>query len=125
MAAPIKLVKMVGEMGWCALSDLYRGVITRGILRGEKELAIGVDVDGQIYGIKLARTRIDYFEGSWERHGGGAAPGSGTASATLYPSSRGQLLFGEWLEEGTIYQWWAELNIVAHFPDEGSKGIGH
>lgn len=117
-----KLVKMVGPMGWCALSDDYRGLIRRCILCEGKELTISVDWGGEIYSLTLHRTGLDHYEGNWSRRAGLTVDG-GMASATLYTSSRGNLLFGEWVEEVTRYRWWAELSTVAHFPDEGKGRV--
>lgn len=110
-----KLVKMVGSVAWCSLSDDYRGRITRGILRGGTELVIDLDWGGQTYAVKLHRSDRDQFEGSWSRRGTAA---TGAATGTLYTSAGGKLIMGEWAEESARYHWWAELTVVEHFPDE-------
>jgi hypothetical protein len=111
-----KLLKMVGTAEWCALSDDFRGQVMRAIVRDGKELVLDIDWAGQRYDVKLQRIAGDRFEGSWS-YRGDRAP-SGSISATLYTSSEGKLLLGEWSEDNARYHWWADLTVVPHFPDE-------
>jgi hypothetical protein len=117
MPAHLKLVKMLGPVAWCVLGDNYQGKIERGILRDGTQLVVDLECDGRRYGVTLERRADDLFEGRWTRRG---MPGEGTASARLYHSSAGDLLFGQWVEDHTTYQWWAHLNVVERFPDEST-----
>lgn len=114
-------IKMVGPAKWAALSEVYRGGINRAILRGGNELVMDVECDGRVYSVKLKRGKGDSFHGEWERRSGRNLL-NGLAVAVLYTSSAGQLLFGEWVEDETRYQWWAEVTTVKHFPDEAEPG---
>lgn len=110
-----KLVKMLGPAAWCVLGDNWVGRIDRGILRDGSELSIDLECEGRRYNVILKRRSADLFDGTWTARAGGR---SGPASATLYRSSARELLFGEWFEDYTKYQWWAHLSIVARFADE-------
>jgi hypothetical protein len=117
MPDPLKPIKMLGPVAWCVLGDNYQGRIERAILRKGTQLVIDVECDGRRYSAKLDRSAHDLFEGRWTRRG---MPGTGTASARLYHSSAGDLLFGQWVEDHTTYQWWAHLSVVKQFPDESA-----
>jgi hypothetical protein len=115
MPAVPKLVKMLGDAAWCVLGDNYQGRIERGLLRDGSELVIDLECEGRRYSARLERRGGDVFEGRWTHRG---TADSGAVTATLYRSSAGELLFGEWWEDHTKYQWWAHLSVVEHFPDE-------
>jgi hypothetical protein len=117
MSDSAKLVKMLGPGGWCSLADGYPGQITRAILRENKTLVIDLTCGVDVYSVTLSRRTGDLFEGQWSCRAGGTTY-TGAASGRLYESSSGRLLFGEWAEDGTRYQWWVELEVVTHFPDE-------
>jgi hypothetical protein len=113
----LKTVKMLGPVAWCVLGENYQGRIERAILREGTQLVVDVECNGRRYSAILERRAGDLFEGRWTSRG---VTGMGTASARLYHSSAGGLLFGQWVEDNTTYQWWAHLNVVKHFPAEST-----
>lgn len=108
------LVRMLGNAGWCDLSDDYRGSVRRGILRDRgNTLVLDIEFAGRNYDVQLQRQGGDRFEGTWARPKSAAV--TGIATATRYTSSEGDLLFGEWREDGKIYHWWVQLTVVDQF----------
>jgi hypothetical protein len=118
-----KPTKLLGSVAWCVLGENYQGKIEQGLLReGGGELSIDVECNGRRYNAKLRRRSGDSFDGAWTRHG---TTTTGTVTATMYHSSEGDLLFGEWFEEHTKYQWWAHLRRVDRFPHEESQTVSN
>jgi hypothetical protein len=111
-----KLVKMVGAVSWCALGEVTHGQIDRAILHEDGELSIGLQTRGYKYAVNLKRQAGDRFDGTMS-HKNSSVPWR--VCATLYRSSDGELLFGEWSEGNKSYQWWAALHVVDRFPNEG------
>lgn len=95
----------------------FRGQISRAILRDGNRLVIDLDYGGWVYSVSLDRDSGDLYRGDWSSQDGGRLL-TGTVSARLYTSDAGYLLFGEWVEGGERYHWWAELSSVEHFADE-------
>lgn len=120
MAKASQVVKFVGPAGWCSLADAYHGRVIRGILSGANKLALSVECHGRLYGMELIRGSGDRFDGRWTRQVGPKSV-TGVVTAVIYTSTEGKLLFGTWVEDETRYQWWTEMSVVAHFPDEGKK----
>lgn len=110
-----KPVKTIGAACW----STSRGRIPRAILRDGGTLVMDIEYEGYAYAVALERRTGDTFNGTWSCHG---YPEKGTASATLYTSSAGSLLFGEWVEDGIVHAWWAQLQTVDQFPDELQGG---
>jgi hypothetical protein len=119
MARKRKLLKLLGPAAWAWLGNTDEGRITRAIMREDNELSIDLECGGYRYSVKLKRSKGDLFEGTWSCFFHGMTL-SDSASGTLYASSDGYLLFGKWREEEYYYHWWAELEMVDHFADEGT-----
>jgi hypothetical protein len=117
MAARRKLVKMHGPAAWLENLGATPGQISRAILHEDKRLVIDLECEGYKYSITLERRSGDLFEGSWSCQDAGMTY-TGAASGRLYSSPSSEFFFEDWTEEGTRFQWWAELCIVKHFPDE-------
>ena len=115
MAASRELKKMIGSAVWCAPSSEDRGKVLRAILRDERELVIDLLFEGYTYCATLKRQQGDQFVGRWTCRG---HADTGSATATLYSSSEGQLLVGEWTEGTDRYDWWVKMEVVSSFPDE-------
>ena len=114
MAGVKKMLKMQGPVGWFESSVLESGQITRAILRDEKKLVIGLRFEGWEYSVNLERRHSDLYAGTWSCSDGT----NGHASAKLYTSASGELLFGDRIEVQLRYNWYAELCIVKRFSDE-------
>jgi hypothetical protein len=86
-------------------------------LDGPDKLTIDLESRVYRYSFVLERHEGERFSGNWTcTHNG--VTSSDRATATLYQSSTGYFLFGTWVEEGSNYYWWVELDAVEHFPDE-------
>jgi len=70
---------------------------------------------GYTYSAALTRDADGSFHGGWTCRG---ATDTGRVIARLYKSAAGDLLLGEWSEQGAKYHWWAQLSVVEHFEDE-------
>jgi hypothetical protein len=114
-----KLVKMVGTVNWCATSGADHGQITRAILRDDRTLVLDMRWGGYTYSATLTRGRESSFQGVWNCRG---AADTGQVIARLYKSAGGDVILGEWSEEGRKYHWWAELTAVSRFDDEEQDG---
>jgi hypothetical protein len=81
------------------LSDDYRGVVRRGILREKDTLVLDVEWYGNRYDVKLQRQAKDRFAGTWTTTRGE----NRSVAATHFRSSEGDMRFGGWIEDGTRY----------------------
>ena len=106
---------MIGAVNWCATSDADHGQITRAILRDDRTLVIDMHWGGYTYSATLTRDDERVFHGVWSCRG---ARDTGAVVARLHNSPDGNVLIGEWSEDGTKYHWWAQLTPVQHFDDE-------
>jgi hypothetical protein len=117
MAARRKLLKLIGPVAWAEVDLRFRSQVSRAILRDGSQLVVDLEYGGWRYSVSLKRESGDQFRGSWSSEDGGRLY-TGSASARLYTSDGGCLLFGDWFEGSDRYHWWAELSSVEHFPDE-------
>lgn len=118
MAGRRKVLKMIGPATWVGVENSNRGKVVRAIVRDGDRLAIDPEFAGWPYEVSLERGAGDMFYGSWSCRDGSTTH-TGVASARLYSSDGGYLLFGDWSEGRDRYHWWAELSAVDHFHDEG------
>jgi hypothetical protein len=117
-------IKLIGNINWCWESgEPVLGVlVARAFLRAKSrisdEIVLAFEDKGYQYNVSLKRTQGARYEGRFDGWRGNEASPV-TASCTLYSNDeRGYSLIGKWLEDGYEGPWWAELTVVAHFPDE-------
>src|SRR5688572_57122 len=100
------LVKLVGPVNWCPMADADHGRVTRAILRDDRTLAVDMQWGGYVYSATLTRDADGSVHGVWTYR---ATSDTETVIARLFESAAGNVLLGEWTEDGTKYHWWAEL----------------
>ncbi|MES1951994.1 hypothetical protein S4A8_14115 [Salinisphaera sp. S4-8] len=105
--------KYEGAVSWCAFGDAEEGDVTRAILRPNGELVLDLTTQGYVYSVALKEKSVQEYIGNWFCLDNGVES-SGTARATLYRGTRGDMLYGSWSEDGR-YQWWVELVEVENF----------
>ena len=104
-------VKLGGEIAWIYPDTNFYGPVNvgRAFFRSADEIVIGCVSQHAEYTVRLRRTGNSCFEGDFDK---GNQKSFGHASCRIYSNEEGHVLIGKWVEDGSDYYFWAELNRV-------------
>jgi hypothetical protein len=103
---------------WAKADQTEEVAVDRVILRSENELVIDFLYDECQYTATLTRTTGNEFHGKYTTQEEGR-PYEGNIWCRFFTLTHDVFLFGHWAKGGENYFWWADLDAVEHFPDEG------
>jgi len=108
-----------GSGHWTAAGAEHHGHVFRGTLLDGTTLTLSLQMGEHLYDARLTSSDGEHFAGTWELTGG-----TGDVTATLYTSSRGYFLFGNWHESQKVYYWWFGLNKGDAIPGADGESAG-
>jgi hypothetical protein len=110
-----KPVKLAGSIDWINRDETQGKVqVLRALLR-PTELVLECVFDDARYTVHLKPMTKNIFSGTFDRD---HEKDAGSVNCKLYSNEDEYFLQGTWVEDGTEFHFWSELEVVERFSDE-------